>query len=236
MPGLDICLSPDLIHHYSLENTTVVVVDILRATSCMTSGMANGVKEIRPFANLDECRAMKPLGYLIAGERNGEKLPDFDLGNSPFDYMSETIKGRNVAVTTTNGTVAIQKSEGASHILIGSFLNISAIATRVRSIDKDVLIFCAGWKGKVNLEDTLFAGALMDLLQDTFSPSCDAPRVALGNYLHMKDDLYGNVLNSSHAERLKRLNIEKDIAYCLKFDEYAVVPEVINGTILPADL
>jgi 2-phosphosulfolactate phosphatase len=236
MPGLDICLSPDLIHHYSLENTTVVVVDILRATSCMTAGMANGVKEIRPFTNLDECRAMKPLGYLIAGERNGEKLPDFDLGNSPFDYMSDFVSGSNVAVTTTNGTVAIQKSQGAAHILIGSFLNISAITKRVQEIGKDVLIFCAGWKGKVNLEDTLFAGALMDMLKDSFSPGCDAPRVALGSYLHMKDDLYGNVIKSSHAERLKRLNIQKDIAYCLQFDEFDVVPEVMDGKIIPADL
>ena len=233
MAGLDICLSPDLIQHYVLENKTVVVVDILRATSCMTAGIAYGVSEIRPFANLDECRALRPSGYLIAGERNGEKLPDFDLGNSPFDYMTEGVKGKPVAVTTTNGTVAIQKSEGAAHILIGSFLNISAIKRRVEELGKDVIIFCAGWKGKVNLEDTLFAGALMEMLSDTYAPSCDAPRVALSTYKEMKSDLLGHVLSSSHAQRLKRLNIERDISFCLKFDEYDVVPEVINGTILP---
>ena len=233
MAELDICLSPDLIQHYSLESKTVVVVDILRATSCMTAGIAHGVSEIRPFANLDECRAMRPKGYLIAGERNGEKLPDFDLGNSPFDYMAGNVQGKPVAVTTTNGTVAIQKSAGADHILIGSFLNVSAVKQRIEEIGKDVLIFCAGWKGKVNLEDTLYAGALMEMLQDSFTPSCDAPRVALSAYKDMKSDLIGNVLDSSHAQRLKRLNIERDITFCLKFDEYEVVPEVINGTILP---
>ena len=231
MPALEICLSPDLIGHYNLTGKAVVVVDILRATSCMTAGMAYGVDEIRPFMDLDACRKMKARDYLIAGERNGQKLPDFDLGNSPFDYMDEKVRGRKVAVTTTNGTVAIEKSKSADRILIGSFLNIGATAERLKGLGLDAVIFCAGWKGRVNLEDTLFAGALMDLLGDKFTPSSDAPLVALHSYRDMKNSLLEFVLSSSHAQRLKRLNIERDIAYCMKWDEFDVVPEVVNGII-----
>lgn len=231
MPLLDICLSPDLIRHQTLEGKVVVVVDILRATSCMTSGMANGVAEIRPFMHLDDCRKMKSEGFLIAGERNGQKLPDFDLGNSPFDYMDEKVRGQKVAVTTTNGTLAIEKSKTADNILIGAFLNISAVANRIKELKKDVVIFCAGWKGRVNLEDTLFAGALMDDLGNTFTTANDAPLVALHSYRNMKDSLLDHVLSSSHALRLKRLNIERDIAYCMKRDEFNVVPEVVDGVI-----
>ncbi|MEQ8573117.1 MAG: 2-phosphosulfolactate phosphatase, partial [Fulvivirga sp.] len=105
MKTVDVCLSPDLIHLYDVSDKVVVVVDILRATSCMTAGLANGVKSITPFENLEQCQAMKHQGYLIAGERNGQKVDGFDLGNSPFDYMDEKVKGKKVAVTTTNGTV-----------------------------------------------------------------------------------------------------------------------------------
>ncbi|MEM9857283.1 MAG: 2-phosphosulfolactate phosphatase, partial [Bacteroidota bacterium] len=150
MKTLDVCLSPDLIHLHHLNDKSVVIVDILRATSCMVSGLANGVDHIIPFADLNECRKMKDQGYLIAGERGGEKVEGFDLGNSPFDYMNSQVKGRKVATTTTNGTVAIEKSKGAKNIIIGAFLNITAVADFLRKREESVIIFCAGWKGKVN--------------------------------------------------------------------------------------
>ena len=229
MPSLDVCLSPDLIGLHSLEGRIAVVVDILRATSCMTAGLGSGVQNIRPFENLDECRKMREHGYLIAGERNGQKVDDFDLGNSPFDYMDTSVTGKNVAVTTTNGTVAIERSLEADEVIIGSFLNLTSVARYLQKQNKHVLIVCAGWKGKVNLEDTLFAGALAEMIQPDFEPECDAPRVAIATWQGMKDDLVKHVLSSSHAQRLKRLNIEKDIAFCLRNDEFDVVPKLVNG-------
>ena len=231
MKSLDVCLSPDLIAHHSLEGKIAVVVDILRATSCMTAGIGSGIQKIRPFESQEECLTMRDQGYLIAGERNGQKVEGFDLGNSPFDYMNPRYQGKNVAVTTTNGTVAIERVRHADEILIGSFLNMSALTKYILGVEKSVLIICAGWKGKVNLEDTLFAGALVHGLKSDFSMECDAPTVALAAYLAMKDELLMHVLNSSHAERLKRLNIEKDIAYCLKYDQFDIVPKLINGEI-----
>ncbi len=227
MKNIDVCLSPELIHLYDIKDKSVVIVDILRATSCMTSGIANGVKSITPFANLEECKAMKNQGYIIAGERNGKKVDGFDLGNSPFDYKQEFLTDQKIAVTTTNGTVAIEKSKSAALIIIGSFLNKNAVCNFLQQQTHDILVLCAGWKGKFNLEDTLFAGALIAELGHAFKPSCDAPLAARSLYKEAKDDLIQYLQNSSHVQRLQKLDIGKDIAYCLKENEYDVVP-VLN--------
>jgi 2-phosphosulfolactate phosphatase len=229
--GVDVCLSPDLMHLYNLSNRSVVVVDILRATSCMTTAFAHGIKSITPFADLEECRAMKAKDFNIAGERNGEKVDGFDLGNSPFEYMQEMLRGKNIAFTTTNGTQAIEKSKGAKEIIIGSFLNLSAVAVHLKKNENDILIVCAGWKGKVNLEDTLFAGALIEKLGDHVKPECDAPLIALHLYQQAKDDMVDFLKNSSHVQRLNRLNIHKDIEFCLTADQYSVVPILDKGVL-----
>ncbi len=228
MKTIDVCLSPDLIHLHELNDKNVVIVDILRATSCMVSGLATGIDHIIPFADLEACKAVKDKGYLIAGERGGEKVKGFDLGNSPFDYMDPKVIGKNVATTTTNGTVAIEKSKSAVNVIIGSFLNISAVANYLKKKSESVIIFCAGWKGKVNLEDSLFAGALVERLQDDFANECDAPLLVQAAYQSMKHDLSGFVKNSSHAKRLNRLNVHNDIEYCMRFDEFDVVPVLEN--------
>ena len=231
MKKIDVCLSPDLIHLFDLEGKIVVVVDILRATSCMVSGMANGVKEIRPFASLEDCRMMKAQGYYIAGERGGQKVEDFDIGNSPFSYMEDYLKGEKVAVTTTNGTQAIDKSENADEIIIGAFLNISSVADYLKSKSNDVLIFCAGWKGRVNLEDTLFAGALVYMLEDDYDFADDAVLVAKSLYLDNMDHMSQLVQESSHAKRLNKFKVQRDIKFCMTRDEFDVVPVIEGGAI-----
>ncbi len=229
---IDVCLSPELIHLYNVPNYCVVVVDILRATSCMTTAFAHGVKHIKPFANLDECLTMKASGYFTAGERNGEKVEGFDLGNSPFEYMDERLKDERIAFTTTNGTQAIVKSKGAKEILIGSFLNISTVADYLKTGKESILVVCAGWKGKVNLEDSLFAGALVDQLKDTVEPDCDAPIAAQHLYNHAKNDMVDFLKNSSHVKRLNRLDIFKDIEFCLTPDKYTVLPKLEDGVLV----
>lgn len=227
--SIDVCLSPDLIHLYDLSSRSVVVVDILRATSCMTTAFAHGIKSITPYADLETCRASKKNDFIISGERNGEKVVGFDLGNSPFEYMSEKLKGKTIAFTTTNGTHAIEKSKGAKEIIIGSFLNLSAVAEHLTGNDNDILIVCAGWKGKVNLEDTLFAGALIEKLGETVKPECDAPLMATHLYKQAKHDMVDFLKNSSHVQRLNRLNIHKDIEFCLTTDQYDCVPVLKDG-------
>ncbi len=224
MRTVDVCLSPDLMHLYTVQNHSVVVVDILRATSCMTTAFAYGIDRIAPFAALSDCLAMKEKGYFTAGERDGKKVDGFDLGNSPFEYQDPKLKGQRIAFTTTNGTQAIVKSLGAKEIIIGSFLNITAVAEHLKNSSDNILVVCAGWKGKFNLEDTLFAGALVDKLRSTVELACDSPLAAQHLYHSAKSDMVGFLKESSHVKRLGRLNIHKDIEFCLTPDQYGVVP------------
>jgi len=228
MKNIATCLSPELIHLFDLKGKVVVVVDILRATSCMVTGLAHGIKSIKPVATLDECRELGQKGYITAAERGGEKVEGFDIGNSPFSYMKNEFRQKKVAVTTTNGTLAISKSLAADEILIGSFLNITAVADKLRAQEKDIVIHCAGWKGSVNLEDTLFAGALIESLKEEFQIASDDSSIALSLYKSQRNSLLETVSRSAHAKRLEKFGITKDIEFCVRFDEYAIVP-VLSG-------
>lgn len=211
-------------HLYPVHDRTVVIVDILRATSCITTAFAFGVKEIIPVASLADCLALKSVSCFTAGERDGKKMEGFDFGNSPFEYMQPHLVGKTIAFTTTNGTQALVRSLGAREIIIGSFLNLSAAAQYLKNITNNILIVCAGWKGKVNLEDTLFAGALVEHLTGVVEAECDAPLAAQHLYEKAKPNLESFLQNASHVKRLAKLGIQKDISFCLTLNQYTVVP------------
>ncbi len=232
MKTIDVCLTPELLHLYSLNDKTVVVVDILRATSCMVTAFAHGAERIVPFANQEECSQMRRRGYITSGERDGKKVAGFDKGNSPFEYMGSEVKGKKIAFTTTNGTLAIEKSKQAREIIIGSFLNLSSVTKHLLFSHNNILVVCAGWKGKINLEDSLFAGALVEKLKNHIEQDCDAPLVAQHLYNLAKDNMIDFLNSSSHVKRLNRLNIEKDIEFCLTPDQYTVVPRLVNNELL----
>jgi len=230
MKSIDVCLTPDLLHLHKIDNTIVVVADIFRATSCMVTGLAYGVGSITPVATVEECFRLQQKGYIAAAERNAMKVEGFDLDNSPFSYMDKGLVGAQIAMTTTNGTLSITKAKsGAVKVLVGAFLNLGAIANHIQTQAYDVLVLCAGWKGRINLEDTLFAGALVDALKDEYIISEDSALMAMRTYQQAQDDLLGYVSNSSHVRRLQRLGIQKDISYCLQKDLFDVVP-VLRGS------
>lgn len=223
MKTIEVCVSPEMMHLYDVSDKTVVVVDILRATSCMVTAFAHGVDCIVPFADLEDCRAMSKHGYITSGERNGEKVEGFDKGNSPFEYMEE-IRGKKIAFTTTNGTQAISKSSGARDVVIGAFLNLSAVVDHLIKSPNNILVVCAGWKGKVNMEDTLFAGAVVQKMKDQVKIDDDSALMAMHVYNQAKADMVEFLKPASHIQRLKKLGIQEDIRYCLTEDTYNVVP------------
>lgn len=234
MKQLDVCLTPDLLHLHKLDNSIVVVADIFRATSCMVTGLAHGVASITPVATIEECKALQNKGYLAAAERNALKVDGFDLDNSPFSYMSESLIGADIAMTTTNGTLSIAKAKpSAVKVMIGAFLNLGALVNQLRSEQYDILVLCAGWKGRPNLEDTLFAGALAEALKDQFMLIEDGALMAQRLYNQGKDNLPAFVANSSHVRRLQRLGIQKDITYSLQSDLYDVVPVLRGNKLVP---
>ncbi|WP_143960131.1 2-phosphosulfolactate phosphatase [Litoribacter populi] len=233
MRNIEVCLTPELIHLYELENKIVIVVDIFRATSTMVTALANGVQSITPVENLETCRQMASEDYVIAGERNGKTAEGFVLGNSPLSYLDEAYLHKKVAMTTTNGTLAIEKSKnGSAEILVGAFLNLHATAEYLKEKEHDIIIHCAGWKGKYNLEDSLYAGALIEALSETHTYDCDGALANRALYLANKEDINGFLAQASHAKRLQNHNIEADIDFCLAVDKYELVARVDGGVLV----
>jgi 2-phosphosulfolactate phosphatase len=226
MQKIDVCLSPDLIHLYDLAGKAVVVVDIFRATSCMVTAFAHGAVEIIPVEDVDVCASHREQGYLISAERNGVTPAGFDFDNSPFSYQVDRVKGAKICVTTTNGTVALRRSVQAAQVFVGAFLNISSVVRALKAWAGDAIVVCAGWKGKPNLEDTLFAGALIDELVGQYSVADDAALMAWKQFNVASSDLITAVKHSSHVNRLLGLGIEKDITFCLERDRYDVLPHL----------
>ena len=231
MNKVEICFSPELIHLHSLENKIVVVVDIFRATSTMIAALANGITEIKTFADLEECRQMSGEGYLIAGERDGLTAEGFELGNSPIAYLNDAYAGQKLAMTTTNGTLAISKSSEADEVLIGAFPNLSATVSYLQSKNQDVLIHCSGWKGMFNLEDSLYAGALAKSLEATHEALEDGAIAMKALFEKEGHDLKGFLSQASHAKRLQNHNIEADIDFCLTLDLFSKIGKMENGVL-----
>ena len=225
---IEVCLTPALLPLHKLENSIVVVIDIFRATSSICYGIENGADAIIPVSKVEECAAYHGTGCLLAAERDGEVVEGFDFGNSPFAYTPEKVAGKTVVLTTTNGTHAIQLSRNAKRIVIGSFLNLSALSQWLNDQHENVLLVCAGWKNNFNLEDTIFAGAVVNQLKDDKYVLDDAAIAAEDLYLLAKDNLGAFLSKSSHSERLKKLGIEEDIAFCLRVDETRAIP-VLEG-------
>jgi 2-phosphosulfolactate phosphatase len=224
------CFSPALFELYKDQQAIVVVVDILRATSAICTALQHGVKKMIPVAGIEEARRYQSMGFLAACERDAVKQDGFDFGNSPFSYMDESIEGKTIAISTTNGTQAIEAAKGADCIVIGSFLNITALTNWLISQEKKVVILCAGWKNRYNMEDALFAGALSrNLLESNlFDTHCDSTLTSCYLFERAGDDLYAFLENSSHRKRLSDLHLEHDIRFCLSYDYTSQIP-VLEG-------
>ncbi len=224
---IDICFSP-ILYPYYIENndTIVVVVDIFRATTTMCMALNNGAASIIPVATVEEAKAYKDKGYLVGGERNVVKFEFGDFGNTPSEYTREKVEGKNVVISTTNGTHAIDMAENCSCLIIGSFSNISSVANFCLSQEKDVLVLCAGWKDKFNLEDSLFGGALAEILLDKgdYNANFDAVGVALSMWKEAKSNILTYIKRGEHMKRLEAHGLLDVADFCLQFDTTQVLP------------
>ncbi|MEM0939946.1 MAG: 2-phosphosulfolactate phosphatase [Bacteroidota bacterium] len=232
MRTIEVCLTQELIHQHDLKEKGVVVVDVFRATSCIVTGLANGVKAIRPVGEIDETLALGKKGYLMAGERGGQKVDGFDIGNSPYEYLEERVSSKKIAISTTNGSQAIIKSKGAAAIFIGAFLNLEAITECILDLPLNIVIHCAGWRGTPNLEDVLFAGALIDECVEELKLSGDSAVLAHHLFIANHENLLGAALQSCHAQRLKRFGLENDLKFCMTENEYRIVPKLVDGELV----
>jgi len=220
---LSTCLSPSLLHLYDVSSSIVVIIDILRATSTIATAIYNGARSIIPVDSVAECIKLgKQMDVITAGERDGKIADGLKYGNTPLQYTSEFIRGKILVLTTTNGTRLLHMAlaEGAPGIVTGSFCNLSAVCDYLMTQNKNVILACAAWKDRVNIEDTLFAGAVINRIKSNFQQNCDASEIAETLYNQAKNDLFGFLKekNASHYQRLMGFGLEEDIRYCLTID------------------
>lgn len=230
--NIQVCLTPALLPLYDLTNSIVVVIDIFRATSSICYGIENGADAIIPVATVEECKS-HGSACLLAAERDGKVVEGFDFGNSPFSYTAEKVKGKTVVLTTTNGTHAIDESKKTAYqVIIGSFLNLDAVCNYLKTQEQDVLLLCAGWKNKFNLEDTLFAGAVVHQLKSNDYFLDDSSTAAEDLYILAQDDLEAYTSKTSHSERLKKLGIQEDIKFCLNVNTVKSIPVLVGNKLV----
>jgi 2-phosphosulfolactate phosphatase len=228
-PFLNTSLSPALLHLYDATQATVVIIDVLRATSTIATALYNGARYIVPVDSVAKCIELgRQINCITAGERDGKIAEGLSHGNSPFEYDREFINGKILVLTTTNGTrllhMALEK--GAREIVTGSFANLDAVTEYLLQQKNNVILACAAWKDRINIEDALFAGALMERIRDHFRIECDASHMAVNLYNKAAGDLFGFMKenNASHYNRLMAYGLEKDIRYCLEPNRANVLP------------
>ena len=215
--NISVCFTADQFDKYADEKSIVVVVDLLRATTVISTAFMQGIEEIIPVQTLEEALAYKGMeGYIVAAERNAKPIEGFDYGNSPFHYINSDVRGKTLVLTTTNGTKAINNARNHK-VITASYINLDAVATYLIREYRDVIILCSGWKGVFNLEDPIFAGSLSCLLLDSgkYATVCDSLFASTQLLKNAGDNLFDYLSESSHRRRLKSLNMEEDTRYCL---------------------
>ncbi|MES2589684.1 MAG: 2-phosphosulfolactate phosphatase [Bacteroidota bacterium] len=231
---VEVCFTPGEYAYFKGEYEIVVVIDVLRATSAICAAFDNGIKSIIPVPTVEEAIEYQKKGYLVGAERKGQIVEGFDFGNSPFSYMKEEFKGKEVVLTTTNGTKSLDVAKDAEMVVVASFLNLDAICKWLATQDRNILCLCSGWQDKFNLEDTICAGAISDYLINTgnFIAEEDSSIAAKYLYLSAKDNYFGYLKSSSHRKRMKNFNLNEDIKYCLTPNQTTVIPILKDGKLV----
>lgn len=219
---------------YATDFDVVVVIDVLRATTAISTGLHHGVEKIIPVETVEEARAFQLKGMIAAAERNGQIVEGFDMGNSPLSYLDPDLKGKTVALTTTNGTRAIKLVSHMPKVLIGALVNLDAISEYLIGHGGNVLLLGSGWKDKFNLEDTICAGAIADNLisSQKYQASEDSTIAAKFIYRSARENIFSFLKASSHRRRLRKLNLNEDVKYCLTPNTVDTIPILEDGALV----
>ena len=234
---IEVLMIPQVSGNWEMFEKRVVVLDILRATSTIVTALGNKALEVIPTIETDEVIELaKTLGSsecVTGGERKGMKITGFDLGNSPLEYTPAKVAGKKVIMSTTNGTRAIKSAQGASEVLIGSFLNLQILVDHLKKVDQDTLIICSGRNNYLSLEDLACAGAIIDRLQEQVDNEFATDATKLSHYVwkHAQHDLEGFINATQHGRYLKEIGMEADLSVCSAFDEIPILPRYQNGKI-----
>lgn len=215
----------------NFSGQTAVVIDVLRATTVITTALDNGAHEVIPMKTVEEAQSLYATcdNALRGGERNALKIEGFDLGNSPLEYKKKTVEGKTLILTTTNGTNAIHNVQGADEVVLACFRNAESVACSARN---DVTVVCAGTEGRFSLDDGLCAGMLIELLKQQTEVEIDDFGLLLNRfYNESKNNLFGALSGCYHLKRLFTLGFYDDIKFCLETNCVQTVPVFRAGKI-----
>ena len=239
---VDVYHLPSEVPEGALRGKTTIVIDVLRASSTITTALQNGCKDIIPTSDIEAASTLvQQLGrksVLLCGERNGKKIDGFDLGNSPSEFSAATVRGQSLVMATTNGSRAIVRAKPSALCLIACFLNASSACRYALKSDADIAIMCAGKEGTFSLEDTVCSGLILSLLtqqgQSLAVEPNDAAQAARVLYNHYADDILGMMQNSSHGRYLTALGFGDDLVACAQTDTLETVPMFSEGRMAKA--
>lgn len=235
-PTLYTCLSPALLHLFNLQGAVVVIIDVFRATSTIATALYNGAAKVIPVSSVSDCLAIGAgiEGAITAGERDGKVIEGLQYGNSPAEYHRGFIQGKTLVITTTNGTKLLHMalSQGCESVVTGSFPNLSAVCQYLIAQNKNVVLGCSGWKDRFNLEDTLFAGAVISQIKQQFTIHCDSSLMAEQMYGFHKNNMNQLIQQTTHWHRLAAYGLHKDLEYCVSTDVANVLPQYRDGSLV----
>jgi len=232
--NLEVCLTPAIFDRYADADAIVVVIDTLRASSAICNAFANGAESLIPVRSLEEAREYKMQGYMVAAERDGYVQDFADFGNSPFNFTPEKVRGKTIVYSTTNGTRTIDEASVCYKVVIGSFLNISSLEKWLQHQERNVILLCAGWKGKVCLEDSVFAGALASrLIRSTrFTTICDSAKIVMDIWKIAENDLLAYIDKAAQRSRLREKALDDCIPFCHEADSTDAIPYLENDRLV----
>lgn len=231
--NLEVCLTPAIFGRFENREAIVVIIDVLRASSAICTAFSNGAASIIPVSEIDEARQYKNKGFLVAAERDGYVLDFADFGNSPFNFTRDKVEGKTIVYSTTNGTRIIELASSSYLTVIGTFLNISSLTNWLIKQERDIILFCAGWKDKVNLEDSICAGAIAEKLLKSmqFKTICDSVHVATDLWKHAGPNPLEYIEKAAQRSRLRDNGLDDCLEYCMTFDLSDSIPAVLDGVL-----
>ena len=235
---IDLCFTPGQTDELALRDKTVVVIDVLRASTTIVTALTNGAREIIPVATVES--AVKISGnlfgdvILLGGERNGKMIEGFNLGNSPAEYTAERVRNKAIIFSSTNGSQALVKARYARDLFVCSFVNVGTAAEALCRIGRDFTIVCAGNNGMLSMEDSVCAGMLIARVSaalDTPPELADGALAARTLFRAFGRGILKMMRTTDHGRHLQEIGFGEDLKICAGVDTLPVLPQ-LDGNVI----
>ncbi|GEN34631.1 2-phosphosulfolactate phosphatase [Aneurinibacillus danicus] len=235
---IEIVQTIEEIRQEQIVGRTVVVIDVLKAASTIVAALGAGFTSVLPVETIGQAQGLRTEGVICAGERHGKKVAEFEYSNSPTAFRAFKQPGKQLVLTTTDGTIAISKAARAAHVFVGCFLNAEACIREAIKRQLDITLYCAGTRHEFALEDGLAAGLMVHRARQLLPSSkvCDLGIALEASYLQLGGALPGLLLKTATGKRLAQQHGEEDVLYCGQLNEFDIVPTLVNKYLTKATI